>query len=207
VPPPVAEMVSRNDTDASPAHPPGQPPAEGVQDVEALFEEWQAQEAHVDLSDLRWIDAVVFAVFWVLFAVVFLQFYTRYVLNSSLGWTEEIARYLLIAVTFIGAMTAMRKGSHIAVEALLVFLPERAKHWTLVVVDGLVALFCGAMAWYAYRLGALAPGYMVSIDIPKGYMYWMVAAALVGLTVYAALRFLRRLRGREAPVVHGLTLD
>ena len=88
---------------------------------------------------------LVFVVFWVLFAVVFLQFYTRYVLNSSLGWTEEIARYLLIAVTFIGAMTAMRKGSHIAVEALLVFLPERAKHWTLVVVDGLVALFCGAM--------------------------------------------------------------
>jgi TRAP-type C4-dicarboxylate transport system permease small subunit len=76
-----------------------------------------------------------------------------------------------------------------------------------VVVDGLVALFCGAMAWYAYRLGALAPGYMVSIDISKGYMYWIVAAALAGITVYAALRFVRRLRGREAAVTHGLTLD
>jgi TRAP-type C4-dicarboxylate transport system permease small subunit len=200
-------MIPRNDTDASPAHPPGQPPAETVPDVETLFEEWQAQESHVDLSDLRWIDAFVFVVFWALFAVVFLQFYTRYVLNSSLGWTEEIARYLLIGVTFIGSMTAMRKGSHIAVEALLVFLPERGKHWVLVVVDGLVALFCVAMAWYAYRLGALAPGYMVSIDIPKGYMYWIVAAALAGITVYAALRFVRRLRGREAAVTHGLTLD
>ena len=200
-------MHSRNDTDASPAHPPGQPPAETARDVESLFEEWQAQEAHVDLSDLRWADAIVFVVFWALFAVVFLQFWTRYVLNDSLGWTEEIARYLLIAVTFIGSATAMRKGSHIAVEALLVFLPERARHWTLVTVDGVVALFTGAMAWYAFRLGALAPGYMISIDIPKAYMYWMVAAALAGMTVYAAARFLRRVKGREAAVTHGLTLD
>jgi TRAP-type C4-dicarboxylate transport system permease small subunit len=101
----------------------------------------------------------------------------------------------------------MRKGSHIAVEALLTFLPSTAKHWTLVVVDGLVALFCGAMAWYAYQLGALAPGYMVSIDIPKGYMYWAVSAALAGVTVHATLRFVRRLLRRETDVSHGLALD
>ena len=188
----------------------GEPAAheEEVQrDVDVLFEEWKEQEAHVDLSDLRWQDAIVFAIFWGLFAVVFLQFYTRYVLNSSLGWTEEIARYLLILVTFVGSVMAMRKGSHIAVEALLVYLPREAKHWTLVAVDGLVALFCGAMAWYAYDLGARAPGYMVSIDIPKGYMYWCVAAALAGVTVHAAFRFVRRLRRQEADAAHTLIID
>jgi TRAP-type C4-dicarboxylate transport system permease small subunit len=63
------------------------------------------------------------------------------------------------------------------------------------------------MAWYAYQLGVLAPGYMVSIDIPKSYMYWAVAAALAGVTVHAALRFVRRLRRREADAPHGLTID
>ena len=157
--------------------------------------------------DVESADIVVFLLFWGLFAVVFLQFYTRYVLNDSLGWTEEIARYLLILVTFVGSIMAMRKGSHIAVEALLVFLPKEAKHWNLVVVDGVVAIFCGAMAWYAYELGDRAPGYMVSIDIPKGYMYWCVAAALAGITVHAAARFVRRLRRREADVAHTLILD
>jgi len=186
----------------------GAAPAEDLQqEMDVLFEQWQEEEAHVDLSDLRWSDALVFAIFWVLFAVVFLQFFTRYVLNNSLGWTEEIARYLLILVTFVGSVTAMRKGSHIAVEALLVYLPREARHWTLVTVDGLVALFCGAMAWYAYQLGALAPGYMVSIDIPKGYMYWAVSAALAGITVHATLRFVRRLRRREDDAPHGLTID
>ena len=183
------------------------PPEDIHQEMDELFEQWREEEAHVDLSDLRWSDALVFAIFWVLFGIVFLQFFTRYVLNNSLGWTEEIARYLLILVTFVGSVTAMRKGSHIAVEALLVYLPRGARHWTLVTVDGLVALFCGAMAWYAYQLGALAPGYMVSIDIPKSYLYWAVSAALAGVTVHAALRFLRRLRGREADAPHSLTID
>ncbi len=200
--------MQANTTTFAPADSKAEPLDDTLQrDMDVLFEQWQAEEAHVDLSDLRWTDILVFALFWVLFGVVFLQFFTRYVLNDSLGWTEEIARYLLIGVTFFGSVTAMRKGSHISVEALLVFLPPRAKHAVLLAVDALVALFCGAMAWYAYQLGALAPGYMVSIDVPKGYMYWAVAGALAGVTVHAALRFVRRLRGREADTTHGLILD
>jgi len=193
---------------SEPIHARQEAPADELQrDMDVLFEEWKEQEAHIDLSDLRWQDVVVFAIFWALFAVVALQFWTRYVLNSSVGWTEEIARYLLILVTFVGSVTAMRKGSHIAVEVLLVYLPARAKHWVLVAVDGLVALFCGAMTWYAYELGALAPGYMVSIDIPKSYLYWAVAAALAGITAHSAIRFVRRVQRREADVTRGLTVD
>jgi TRAP-type C4-dicarboxylate transport system permease small subunit len=110
-------------------------------------------------------------------------------------------------VTFLGSVTAMRKGSHIAVEVLLVYLPAGARHWVLVAVDLAVAIFCGAMAWYAYELGSRAPGYMVSIDVPKGYMYWAVALALAGMTVHAALRLARRLRGREVDAGHTLLLD
>jgi TRAP-type transport system small permease protein len=183
------------------------PPGDLAREMDVLFDEWQEQEAHVDLSDLRPSDGLVFAVFWALFAVVFLQFYTRYVLNNSIGWTEEIARYLLIMVTFIGAITAMRKGTHIAVEALLVYLPKEARHWTLVTVDGLVAVFCAAMAWYGYVLGSLANQYMVSIDVPKSYMYWAVAAALAFVALHAALRFVRRLRREEADEAHTLALD
>lgn len=195
-----APAIAEGRTDAAPS-------GDIHQEMDELFEQWRDEEAHVDLSDLRWTDVLVFGIFWILFGIVFLQFFTRYVLNNSLGWTEEIARYFLILITFVGSVTAMRKGSHIAVEALLIYVPREARHWTLVAVDGLVALFCGAMAWYAYQLGALAPGYMVSIDIPKSYLYWAVSAALAGVTVHAALRFLRRLRRREADAPHSLTID
>ena len=50
--------------------------------------------------------------------IVFLQFFTRYVLNDSLAWTEEIARYGLMWIMFIGGAMVTRRNTHIAVELL-----------------------------------------------------------------------------------------
>src|SRR6188768_3205635 len=63
-------------------------------------------------------DWIAFVLFWALAFIVFLQFFTRYVLNDSLAWTEEIARYGLMWVVFIGAIMVTRRNTHIAVELL-----------------------------------------------------------------------------------------
>src|SRR5712691_2032256 len=61
---------------------------------------FHAVDEDVRLSVYGWEDWIVLAVFWALAVVVFYQVFTRYVLNDAAGWTEEIARYLLVAVTF-----------------------------------------------------------------------------------------------------------
>ena len=63
-------------------------------------------------------DWLAFVIFWSLAFIVFLQFFTRYVLNDSLAWTEEIARYGLMWVVFIGGAMVTRRNTHIAVELL-----------------------------------------------------------------------------------------
>ena len=62
--------------------------------------------------------------FWVLGAVVFTQFFTRYVLNNSASWTEEIARYLLVGTVFVGAAIGVAKNNHIQVDLLYRYLPR-----------------------------------------------------------------------------------
>ena len=47
-------------------------------------------------------DWAAFVLFWLLAAIGILQFVTRYFLNDSLAWTEEIARYVLMCLTFVG---------------------------------------------------------------------------------------------------------
>lgn len=79
-------------------------------------------------------DYLTLVVFWLLALDVFVQFFSRYVLGNSLAWTEEIARYLLVAVGFLGSAMAARKGSHIAVEFFYRYLSEPVARtmWTLV---------------------------------------------------------------------------
>ena len=64
-------------------------------------------------------DWIAFVLFWALAFIVFLQFFTRYILNDSLAWTEEIARYGLMSLAFIGGAVVTRKKTHIAVELLV----------------------------------------------------------------------------------------
>ena len=62
----------------------------------------RATRAEVNLKEYGPEDWVTLVFFWVLAIVVFLQFFTRYALNDPLAWTEEIARYLLSCVAFLG---------------------------------------------------------------------------------------------------------
>ncbi len=66
------------------------------------------------------------ALFWVLGAVVFYQFFTRYVLNDSASWTEEIARYLLVAHGLRRRGIGVAKNNHIQVDLLYRYLPHGA---------------------------------------------------------------------------------
>ncbi len=134
------------------------------------------------------VEGVVLALFWVLAVVVFLQFFTRYVLNDSIAWTEEIARYLLIGVGFIGSIVAVRKNTHIAVEFFYRYIPPGLARALSTVVDlGRIAFFV-ACTWIGGKL-ALKSQFqkMVSVELPKSVIYWTVAASFAVMALYAAL--------------------
>ena len=66
---------------------------------------------------------------------MFYQFFTRYVLNDSAAWTEEIARYLLIGTVFVGASIGVAKNNHIQVDFLYRYLPQAAGRVLSTAVD------------------------------------------------------------------------
>lgn len=54
---------------------------------------------------------------------IFSQVIFRYIIKNPLPWSEELARFLFIWMTFIASYIGARKGSHIGVEALQKALP------------------------------------------------------------------------------------
>ncbi len=126
-------------------------------------------------------DYIVLLVFWALAAVVFAQFFSRYVLNASIVWTEEIARYLLIATGFLGAVMAVRKRSHIYVEVFYRFLPRSVGRAMSTAVDIIKIVFFGVGAYLSIRIfPIMAQQRMASLALP---MTWVYAPVLVGFVI------------------------
>lgn len=151
-------------------------------------------EEEITLSDLKWSDGLVLVIFWGLAFVVFLQFFTRYVLNDSLGWTEEIARFLLIGVTFIGAVMATRKQSHIAVEFLYRWMSRPVRRLLQTIVDLISVVFYAGLTWLSVEMAGKTRQSMVSIKVPKSIIYWGVAFCFAFMALYAVIALVRHLR-------------
>ena len=70
-------------------------------------------------------ENILFIFLVVMLGSVFIGLANRYIFQESLRWTEELARYLLIWATFVGASLGVKKGVHISIDVLTVYLPEK----------------------------------------------------------------------------------
>jgi TRAP-type C4-dicarboxylate transport system permease small subunit len=159
--------------------------------VEVAAEELVASFAEadhhvVDLSGFSFEDWVCFGFFWLMSALVFLQFFTRYVLNDSFAWTEELAVYCLIPVVFIGAAMCVRRSRHIQVNILYRYLPAPAGRVLATLVDLAGIVFFGYVAWLVARYAlAVDNEPMTTIAWNKSHVYWLAFAGFVLMLVRA----------------------
>lgn len=151
--------------------------------------------APIRYSDYKLDDYIALGVFWLLAIDVFVQFFSRYALNDSIGWTEEVARYLLILTTFIGGAIGVRKNTHIMVEFFYRYLGPGSARALSTVVDVIRVAFFFALSLMCYKVAIRTQQMMASIDIRKEYIYYAVAAGLFWMgcrSVMVALRHWRQ---------------
>jgi len=142
------------------------------------------EDLDVKLSDYSLEDYVSLIIFWVLGVVVFAQFFSRYVLNDSIAWTEEIARYLLIAVAFAGAPIAVRKCTHIQVEFFYRFINPTVGRILSTLVDIVRIVFFSYASFISFKIiNIMKTQYMTSVNIPMSVIYWIVFAGFVLMTI------------------------
>ena len=138
--------------------------------------EFHATDEAVDLSHTTIEGWVSLAIFWALGAVVFYQFFTRYALNNSASWTEEIARYLLIGTVFVGASIGVAKNNHIQVDLLYRYLPARVCRLMAIAVDVLRVAFLAAMTYFTAQMMQKMGSYQMTIvDLPVNIVYGVCA--------------------------------
>jgi TRAP-type C4-dicarboxylate transport system permease small subunit len=161
-------------------------------DLDQLAASFGEADDAVDLSDTipeAWL-ALLF--FWALGLTVLYQFITRYVFNDSAAWTEEIARYLLIATVFVGAVIGVAKNNHIQVDFFYRFMPQGLSRSLSLLTDVLRVAFLAMASYLTWLLMQKMGSYQMTIvNLPMNIVYGVVLLAFVLMT-WRSLWVMRR---------------
>ncbi len=140
----------------------------------------------------RLVERSLFVLGFSMAAIVAVQVFCRYVLNHSIFWSEELARYLLVWLTFLGATVAYRRRVHATVDVIYRRLPHQGRLASAILVHLCSLSFFGVMIIYGWQFA-----HFVRLQIsPALYLpKWIPHAVLPlsGLILFIhALAFLKK---------------
>jgi len=123
----------------------------------------------------------------VMVALVSAQVFMRYVLNSSIGWTDEISRLTFVWSIFLAIPLGIKAGVHIGMEILTARLPENVQDILARAVAMVGAAMMALVAWQAARLAFDQwDELMASVDMSAA---WFIVAVAIGCA-HSALHLL-----------------
>ncbi len=100
------------------------------------------------------------------------QIVLRYIFNDSLIWSDEISRYLLIALVFLGAATAVRQQEHIVINLIDGYISDRALEVLKRLVDVVLAAYLLAIIYHSHTVVMLFLSQPSSaLHLPMGVPY------------------------------------
>ena len=146
---------------------------------------------------IRWLDAnlekvLCVALLALMSIIIVVQVFFRYVLQNSLQWSEEIARYMFIWLIYIGISYGVKMDKHIAVDAVYSFLPKKVKPFYALIGYVIFLVFAIIVVYYGVLVTAnIAGSGQISngAHVPMQYVY---VAPVVGM-ILTIIRLVQRL--------------
>jgi tripartite ATP-independent transporter DctM subunit len=138
------------------------------------------------------ISAIAAALLAADLCVVLLSVFYRYVLAAPIEWSDDVARGLMVALSFFGAAGALARNENIGVGFFVQRMAPRLRRR----VDAMAALVVCAtavsIAWYAIALGRFTTGQTTGSGLPLELTFYPMGAGAVCMSVFALAQFLRR---------------
>ncbi len=150
------------------------------------------------------LEAITCCLLTLLCVVTFLGVADRYVLHTGIGWTEELARFLLIWASFLSATIVVHRTSHFCITFLVDMLPGAARQGValtlnLVTIGVLGVIFVQGVRVTDIMRIQVSP----AMDLPMNWIYLSLPVAtalmILFLAAPACLEMLRAMaKGRSA---------
>ena len=135
------------------------------------------------------------------------QVFFRYVLQNSLSWSEELARYMFIWLIYIGISYGVKMRKHICVDAVYAAMPKKVKPFYGIIGDLLFLAFAVLVVYYGIDVmqqvtaqGQVSP----ASHMPMGIVY---SAPWVGM-ILTSIRLIQNIAGDIKKIVkHEIDYD
>ena len=98
------------------------------------------------------VERSVFVMLGAMVVIVSAGVFWRYVLNAALSWSDELVRYVLVWISFLGASMATYRGAHIGIAMLTERFSERVQRVITLFVNLLILLFLGVILYQGVRI-------------------------------------------------------
>ncbi|MCI8959191.1 MAG: TRAP transporter small permease [Lachnospiraceae bacterium] len=152
-----------------------------------------------DLLD-KAMEVVIVAMLGIMVVVTGAQIVCR-VFFTSLSWSEEATRYLLIWSTLLGAGCVYKHAGHISITLLQDLLPEKAKDVIQILIHGLCILLFALIVFYGIKyFGKQGKQLSATMRLPMKYVYTCIplgAGIMIVHGVDAVLQHLMHMLGKE----------
>ena len=131
----------------------------------------------VALAAVRWVCIVQAAA---IFIIVVVAVVARYVFGQAVSWTEEVPRYLLIWISFLGGAAGVARRDHVGFDILFNRLPDRLRRH----VGAFIGLLMLGFGWIVFRYGIVFVqdfGSDLMETIPYSNYWYYVAMPVSGV--------------------------
>ena len=144
----------------------------------------------------RSVEYLCAGLLFVIVAVVFMNVVGRYFLHAPLRWSDEVAQFLFLWLSYLGALAALMGGSHYSFPNLIDLLPARLRFAAKTVSDLIVLAMLAVLVWCGTRLvDLLHHQRSPAIDLPVYYVYAALPLVSFLMALVVAFQVVRRLRG------------
>jgi tripartite ATP-independent transporter DctM subunit len=141
---------------------------------------------------LTLVDAVAAVLLAADLIVVSLSVFYRYVLNAPIEWADDVARGLMVAMSFFGAAGALARNENASVAFFVEKLGLQARRRVDAVAALVVLATAGSVAWYAIALGRFTTGQTTGSGLPLELTFYPMGAGALCMTIFALALFCRR---------------
>ena len=132
--------------------------------------------------------------------MVFGNVVLRYLFNSGITVSEELSRFLFIWLTFLGAITGVREGTHLGVDSVVKSMPNPARAICLVASELLMLLCCVLFFWGTWEQHDINVENLAPVtEIPMEWVYSVVYLCAGSIAVMIVVRLALVLAGRMSP--------